>query len=359
VAAALDDLLAQHAGQHVLLVGHAGVMRMALAWALQIPLEHAYRIEVASATLTRLRFDWRACQPDLPRQYARRSVIRCLLLGLGLLLGGAAAGRRLRLVDDIGQTLELSRPPQRIISLTPHLTELAFAVGAGAQLVGADSASDFPHAARSLPRVGDYSRISFERILALKPDLVLVWVGGNRAADIHGLKKMGLPVLHTRGHPARRRGAPAAPDRAGERTRRGGGGRGAGVFRAAGRAAVRDGRQPPVSVFYQVWDRPLMTVGGSHWISDALALCGARNVFADLRGLAPVVSREAVLRRAPELIVGGSDAPGLRRQWQRFDGLPAVKKQAFVQVDADLLHRPTPRLVEGVAELCAAVAPYR
>jgi dihydroxyacetone kinase DhaKLM complex PTS-EIIA-like component DhaM len=113
-----------------------------------------------------------------------------------------------------------------------------------------------------------------------------------------------------------------------------------------------------VSVFYQVWDRPLMTVGGSHWISDALTLCGARNVFADLRGLAPMVSREAVLARAPELIVGGSDAPDLRRQWQRFDGLPAVKKQAFVQVNADLLHRPTPRLAEGVAELCAAVAPY-
>ncbi|MDQ1315874.1 MAG: iron complex transport system substrate-binding protein, partial [Pseudomonadota bacterium] len=121
---------------------------------------------------------------------------------------------------------------------------------------------------------------------------------------------------------------------------------------------VRRGRKPPVSVFYQVWDRPLMTVGGTHWISDALALCGARNVFADLRALSPVVSREAVLRRAPELIVSGSDAPDVRRQWQHFAGLPAVKNNAFVRVDADRLHRPTPRLLEGVAELCAAVAPY-
>jgi iron complex transport system substrate-binding protein len=114
-----------------------------------------------------------------------------------------------------------------------------------------------------------------------------------------------------------------------------------------------------VPVFYQVWDRPLMTVGGTHWISDALSLCGARNVFADLNAASPVVSREAVLRRAPELIVGGSDAPDLRRQWQRFASLPAVKNDAFVRVDADRLHRPTPRLIEGVAGLCAAVAPYR
>ncbi|MGK2952830.1 MAG: cobalamin-binding protein, partial [Thiobacillus sp.] len=97
---------------------------------------------------------------------------------------------------------------------------------------------------------------------------------------------------------------------------------------------------------------------GTHWISDALALCGARNIFADLRALSPVVSREAVLRRAPELIVSGSDAPDVRPQWQRFASLPAVKNRAFARVNADRLHRLTPRLVEGVAELCAAVAPY-
>ncbi|HEX7971965.1 MAG TPA: hypothetical protein VF501_07080 [Thiobacillus sp.] len=92
---------------------------------------------------------------------------------------------------------------------------------------------------------------------------------------------------------------------------------------------------------------------------DALALCGARNVFADLRGLSPVVSREAVLARAPALIVSGTDAPDMRRQWQRFASLPAVKNQALVRVDADRLHRLTPRLIEGVAELCAAVTAYR
>lgn len=279
------------------------------------------------------------------------------LFWLWLLLA-LPAHAAIRVVDDAGQALEFAHPPQRIVALTPHLTELLFAVGAGAQLVGVDSASDYPQAAQALPRVGDFSRINFERILALKPDLVLVWAGGNRAADIHGLRQMGLPVLQTQatrlddvarllrligqasGHA--QEGEAAAQD----------------FLARLATLRTRAARHPPIRVFYQVWDRPLMTVGGTHWISDALVLCGARNVFADLQGLAPVVSPEAVLQRAPVLIVSGSDAPDMRRRWQRFTGLPAVKNQAFARVDADRLHRPTPRLLDGVAELCAVVAAY-
>jgi len=285
-------------------------------------------------------------------------VIRRIAFWLCLLFAFPAQADAIRLVDDIGEVLELPQPPRRIISLAPHLTELLFAVGAGAQVVGVDGASDYPKAAQALPRVGDFSRINFERILALKPDLVVVWVGGNRAADIHRLKQMDLPVLQTE---ATRLDDVArllrligqASGHAGEAERA------ARDFSAQLAALqVRTGRKPPLRVFYQVWDRPLMTVGGRHWISDALALCGARNVFADLHALSPVVSREAVLQRAPDLIVSGSDAPGMRRAWQSFSRLPAVKNRAFVRVDADRLHRLTPRLIEGVAELCTAVEPY-
>lgn len=285
-------------------------------------------------------------------------MIRHAAFWLGLLLAVSVRAAPVRLLDDAGQTLVFERPPQRIVSLTPHLTEMLFAVGAGDQVVGVDSASDYPQAAMKLPRIGDYSRINHERILALKPSLVIVWMGGNRAADIHALKQMGLPVLQTQatrlddvarllrligqasGHAEE--GAAAAQDFS--------------VRLAA--LQVPTGHAPPLAVFYQVWDRPLMTVGGTHWISDALSLCGARNIFADLDALSPVVSLEAVLRRAPALIVSGSDAPDMRQQWQRFASLPAVKSQAFVRVDADRLHRLTPRLVEGVAELCSAIGPW-
>jgi len=285
-------------------------------------------------------------------------VSRWFYLFLGLLLALPAQAETIRVRDDAGQTLEFKHPPQRIISLTPHLTELLFAVGAGAQVVGVDSASDYPEAAQSLPRVGDYSRINFERILTMKPDLVMVWVGGNRAADIHGLKKMGVPVLHTQATQLkdvarllRLIGTVSGHAGQGEAAARDFMGRLAAL-------QVKSPPRPPVKVFYQVWDRPLMTVGGTHWISDALTVCGARNVFADLRALSPVVSLEAVLQRSPGLIVSGTDAPDMRRQWQRYASLPTVKNQAFIRLDADRLHRLTPRLIEGVAELCAAVAAY-
>ncbi len=286
-------------------------------------------------------------------------MIRHLTCCLCLLLVLPAQAATIRLLDDAGQTLEFTRPPQRIISLTPHLTELLFAVGAGAQVVGVDSASDYPKAARAIPPVGDFSRINFERILALKPDLVIVWLGGNRAADLYGLRKMGLPVLQTQA--SRLDDVARLLDLIGQATGHAAEGHAAARKYSAQLAAlqVAANGKPPLNVFYQVWDRPLITVGGSHWISDALARCGARNIFDDLPGLAPVVSREAVLQRAPELILSGSDAPDIQRQWQQFAALPAVRQQGFVRVDADLLHRPTPRLIEGVAGLCAAIRPYR
>lgn len=284
-------------------------------------------------------------------------MIRTAVLILVCLLPAQAAA--IRLVDDAGRSLEFERPPERIVSLTPHLTELLFAVGAGAQVVGVDSASDHPQAARAIPRVGDFSHVNFERVLALKPDLVVAWVGGNRPADIHGLEKMGLRVLHTQA--GRLDDVARLLRLIGQASGHAGEGEAAARDFSRRLAALRaaPGPRPPVGVFYQVWDRPLMTVGGGHWISDALVLCGARNVFADLRPASPVVSREAVVRRAPQLIMGGSDAPDLRRSWRRFASVPAVKRDAFVQVDADRLHRPSPRLIEGVAEVCAAVAPYR
>ncbi len=285
-------------------------------------------------------------------------MIRRILFWMALMLALPAQAAVVRVVDDSGQPLEFAYPPQRIVSLTPHLTELLFTVGAGSQLVGVDGASDYPEAAKTLPRVGDYSRISLERVLALKPDLVVVWVGGNRPVDLHALRQLGLPVLHTQAtrlddvaRLLRLLGRASGHAEAGET---------AALAVAARLGALRQryARVDPAPVFYQVWDRPLMTVGGTHWISDALALCGAPNVFAGLDALAPTVSREAVLRRAPALIVGGSDAPELRRTWGRFARLPAVKNDAFARVDADRLHRLTPRLVEGVAELCAVVEAY-
>ena len=269
-----------------------------------------------------------------------------------------AAWAAIDLVDDAGQKLKLAQPPKRIVSLAPHVTELVFAVGAGAQLVGADSASDYPQTAQALPRIGDYSRVNFERIAALKPDLIIAWASGNRPADLHTLRRMGIPILVTEAHRLadvsrllRLIGRASAHSEAGEAA--------AQAFEQRLRTLkTRYAQRKPLRVFYQVWERPLMTVGGQHWISDALALCGGRNVFADLHAASPTVSLEAVLARAPEVIVSGSDGPDSRPMWQRFPRLPAVRRGAFVRIDADTLHRPTPRLLDGATALCEAISRY-
>jgi iron complex transport system substrate-binding protein len=256
------------------------------------------------------------------------------------------------LLDDGGHRLVLLHPPQRIVSLAPNITELLYAVGAGAQLVGADSFSDYPPPARALPRIGDATRINFERIAALHPDLIVGWRDGNRAADLHVIRRMGVPVLLTDAHSLadvahllRLIGNASGHAQQGERAARD-------YTRRLAALRTRYATAKPRRVFYQIWDRPLMTIGGKHWINDALTLCGGRNIFADLDAAAPVVSLEAVLARMPEVIISGSDAPDSRTLWQRFPQLPAVRRNAFIRLDADDLHRPTPRVLDGVAMLC-------
>lgn len=258
--------------------------------------------------------------------------------------------------DDTGRSLTLTQPARRIISLAPHVTELIYAVGAGTQLVGADSASDFPVSAKNLPRIGDYSRVNFERVAALNPDLVIGWTSGNRAADIDKLRQMGIPVLLTDAHRltdvarlVRLIGNVTAHPATGEASAR--------AFEA-GLSKLRARHRSTLArrVFYQVWDKPLMTIGGGHWISDAITLCGGRNIFADSNAASPIVSLEAVVARMPEMIIGGSDAPDLRSMWRRFPRLPAVRRNALFRINADALHRPTPRLLDGVGELCDQIS---
>jgi iron complex transport system substrate-binding protein len=285
------------------------------------------------------------------RYFLFATLVAAMLLWLPL-----CAGAALTLTDDSGRTLHLAHVPQRIVALAPNITELLFAVGAGAQVVGADSFSDYPQQARRLPRIGDASRINFERIVALHPDLVVGWRGGNRSADLHAIRQLGLPLLLTDAHRLsdvarllRLLGSASGHAGHGESAARE-------FERRLAALRARYAGAKPQRVFYQIWDRPLMTIGGKHWIDDALSLCGGRNIFADLDAASPVVSLEAVLARAPEVIVSASDAPDNRAMWQGFAQLPAVRRGAFIRLDADDLHRPTPRVLDGVAALCAALA---
>lgn len=256
--------------------------------------------------------------------------------------------------DASGTGIRLAAPARRIVSLSPHITELLFAAGAGDRVVGTAEYSDYPPAAKVLPRVGGHS-LDLEAVVALKPDLVLGWQSGNPAAAVARLRALGLTV-HL-----------SEPDRiedvAGELERIGllaGTGPAADaaakVFRERYAAlAARYSRRPTVSVFYQIWKQPLMTVNGKQVISDAIRLCGGRNVFAQLPVLAPTVTVEAVIAVNPEVIVAsgmGVARPEWLDDWRRWTTLEAVVRNNLYFVPPDLLQRHTPRILDGAEKLC-------
>lgn len=247
-------------------------------------------------------------------------------------------------------------PAPRIVSLAPHLTEIAYAAGAGSALVGTVEYSDYPEAARSLPRVGDGWLVDFERVLALRPDVVLAWSSGTPRATIERLLALRLNVVEVPTY--RLEDVPAALRQVGDLA-----GTRATAEPVAARfdADVRRLRQQhsgsrSVTVFVQIDDEPLFTVSGRHVISEVVELCGGRNVFADLPQIAPQIDSEAVLARDPQVILSTDDTiADPRAQWLRWPQLAAVRHGTIYAMPSDTVARASPRLVQGVESVCGAL----
>jgi iron complex transport system substrate-binding protein len=249
-----------------------------------------------------------------------------------------------------------------MVALAPHIAELAFAAGAGSKLVGVSSYSDYPAAAAQIAVIGDFGKVDMERIVQLKPDLVIAWKSGNRSADIEKLEQLGFPVFVT--EPRRLADIPRLLRDLGTL---------AGTQTEADRAAQAYDRElarlqaryrtaRPVSVFYEIWNQPLMTLNDEHIISDVIHLCGGRNIFGGLSALTPTVSLENVLAADPEAIIASgslyNDAR-LMEAWKRFPQLQAVQKRHLYQVHPDLIQRPTPRILQGAAVICRQLEAVR
>ncbi len=243
----------------------------------------------------------------------------------------------------------------RIVSLSPHITELFFAVGAGGRLIGVDAYSNFPHEARRIERVADVFAIDVERLVALRPDLVVYWKSGTPMRQQEQLRQLGLNL-----HGTEQRsladieaaliefgGLGGTPELAREVAAR---------FHAdLQQLRDRYAHRTSLKVFYQVWDRPLYTLTGKHVVNEVLNLCGAQNIFSELKGLAPVVDTEGVLARNPDVIVvAATGAEGARQAqaWERFSGLTAARTGRIYLIEPDLLNRMTPRILQGVDQLC-------
>lgn len=243
-------------------------------------------------------------------------------------------------------------PPSRIVSLAPNVTELLFAAGAGPKLVGVSEWSDHPEAAKSLPRIGDAFRVDYERILALAPDLVVAWETGTPEVRVERLRALGLRVVSV--------GVGTLEDipRAVEELGRLAGTEATATAEAAAlRRGIRAleaeyGGRAPVTVFVQIDEQPLFTVTGRHLISGMLALCGGRNIFADLPGVAPAVDLEAVLARDPQVILVTAARVDPVKHWSRWPQMTAVRTGNVLRVPPDEVTRATPRALAGARTLC-------
>ena len=279
-------------------------------------------------------------------------------LAFGLCFAALDAQAVVAVVDATGTTVELAMPARRVVSLAPHATELLFAAGAGAGVVGVLSPADWPPDAAKLPKVGDANAVNLEAVLALKPDLIVAWPY-LAAAQVEHLRSIGVPVYVS--NPRTPLAIADDIERLGALTgQRESAARAAAAFRtklatARGRAAGT----ATIRVFYEIWDRPLYTVGGGHLISAAIEMCGGENVFASLPLPAPQVSVEAVLAAAPEAIIAGADdavRPAWLDAWRAWRELPAVARGNLLVVDANLLHRSGPRFADGVEQICRVLA---
>jgi iron complex transport system substrate-binding protein len=267
--------------------------------------------------------------------------------------------RKLTVVDDTGHRVTVSYPPRRIVSLAPGATEMLFAAGAGGQVVATDDASDEPPAARKLPKLGDLGNVDMERLIAMKPDVVVVWSYGTSPAQIALLSRLGLPVY--REEPTTLAGIAASLERIG---RLAGTGAAADRVAAALRAklatlTMKYGRvRDPPTALLEVWNTPLYTVGGRELMSDALRVCGVRNVFGDLPQASPAVSVEAVIGRNPDIIIAAAP-PGKGAAWlgawRRFPTLRAVRSGRLLDFEDQRLSGLGPGAIDATAELCRKI----
>ena len=257
--------------------------------------------------------------------------------------------------DDDGNPVTVTRPAQRIIAIAPHVTEMLFAAGAGDKIIGAVSYSDYPEAAKRIPNIGSNRQIDVERVIAMKPDLVVVWMHGSSERQIDQLRQLGIPIFHS--EPRKLDDIADSLVRLGKLLGTEAVANGAAAELRARLATLGSqyANRAPVRLFYQVWDKPLYTLNGGHIVSDAVRLCGGENIFAKMKVTAPVVSVEAVLQEDPEAIFSSaerSETDGGINLWKPFTSMTAVRRGNLFRIDGNLLNRSGPRMIAGTAALC-------
>lgn len=275
----------------------------------------------------------------------------------------SAAPAEVSVVDDGKRVVRLPQPAKRIVSLAPHVTELVFAAGAGKQLVGVSEYSDFPEEAKKIASIGSIFALDLERLLALKPDLVIIWGTGNAKLLAQKLRDNQLTVYENEPHSFEDIAASiekiailSGTETVGKENAK--------QFRQRLQKLTQDyqlrDKQAPIRVFHQMVKSPLMTVNKEHFISKMIQTCGGTNVFSDLKDISATITVEAMIAANPDFILSsGKDNSKIGTEWGQFPNLSAVKKKNLYAIPGDWLHRAGPRVLDATEMLCKQITEAR
>ncbi len=295
--------------------------------------------------------------------YCLQPNIAILLASIScLLLANFASAETLTVTDSAGRTVSLDKPATRIIALAPHIVENVYSAGAGEKLVGVVTFSDYPPAAKELPIVGGYVSFSLEKIASLRPDLVITWAEGDGAEAAKPFERLGIPVyvdepreLTEVADSVRNIGTLAGTSE---------------IANPAVNAFLADltelrktySHQQAVTVLYQVWDTPLMTINKDHLINAVIELCGGENIFADAPVITPKISLESIISQDPAVIIAGGmgeDRPDWLNNWRGYPRLSAVVAENLYFIPPSLLQRHTLRILQGAEQMCHSLQQAR
>lgn len=259
--------------------------------------------------------------------------------------------------DDTGFTVSLEKPAKRVISLAPHLTEILFELDAGDRIVATVAYSDYPQLAKKIPRLGDALSISVESIISLQPDIVFAWYSGNSMRVIERIRSLGIDVYVNEAETLEgiiqsllNIGSLVGKDNIAKKLYDD-------YMQQLSMFQHRYQSSKSVKIFYQVWHNPLLSVNKQHLIGQAIALCGGDNIFADLDYTIPNVNQEAIILANPDIIFAAphgtrTDITGWQEYWERYSSINAVKNRHLINLPADLISRPSSRILQGINLLC-------
>jgi len=263
----------------------------------------------------------------------------------------------LALIPGVGNAAEL-----RIVALAPHIVEMLFDIGAGDNIVGTVVYADYPAAALNIPRIGGYHGIQIEKVLALKPDLVIVWQSGNKASDIEQMEKMGLNIIYSQPHniedvasELRRLGKLTGHEIQAEAVANR-------YLQRLEKLRQQHTNIEPMKVFYQLWPEPMRTINKETLINQLIEVCQGQNVFADNPTPYPQIGIENVIVAQPELIILPDEKSNKEQpiiDWHKWPEIPAAKHNRFIRVNADLMHRFSTRMLDGIEDMCKKIDAFR